>query len=610
MEESDREAAEACLLQCISCARYCHTYCVPEGIKKGLENDLGTIKRAGDQLNGGYKCVHCIQCAGCGGKASAFDKPLHYWNLRRIDEKAPDEVVPTCGECLFRFKHEKEFCPLCYKLYPPEEPLEEDEEGEGEGEGEEAGAVGVAEAEGGVVPSSSSASMAVIKQEDGSETTSVSVSVPAVPAATTTAVTTNVTNASAAGSGTDEEDNEDESPTIVATGAHGGSPHTLTESMDVEGREADQEMVPSSSSSSSSADAGTGAGVGAEVVKKEEAPIQAPSGAVVLKHKEKEKPSAEDEAMVQCNECSRWVHALCEGIDEAQYQAMTRGTHPVWGEEYLCPHCRVVSGLRVVQELDAIDVTGIFQFPVSEATAPTYYDVVRNPMDLETMEKKAMSGLYKSLQSLRQDFELMCLNAMVFNKVGDEYWRESRTFLESGLVLFQNMQRSTTMSTFGAEIALMTKKLDNEAAAEVVAGETAKKEQAYRDRKEQEAAIRAKYDAYYYNNVKKTRQGLELENELKKIEALNKQDEAFGGSLPPSAQNNGNGGLNLPPAGATVSAGLGEDGKGKAEGEAEANKPPEYFDLSLQQRSSPMSWLLNSLATPVRYSSHSACGSP
>ena len=92
----------------------------------------------------------------------------------------------------------------------------------------------------------------------------------------------------------------------------------------------------------------------------------------------------------------------------------------MWGEEYLCPHCRVVSAIRVVNELDTIDVTGIFSFPVSETTAPTYYDVVKNPMDLETMEKKARKGHYKSLHSLRQDFELMCLNAMVFNKVGDE----------------------------------------------------------------------------------------------------------------------------------------------------------------------------------------------
>jgi hypothetical protein len=38
----------------------------------------------------------------------------------------------------------------------------------------------------------------------------------------------------------------------------------------------------------------------------------------------------EEDRMVQCNECARWVHALCEGIDQAQYESMTRGTHPVW----------------------------------------------------------------------------------------------------------------------------------------------------------------------------------------------------------------------------------------------------------------------------------------
>jgi len=50
---------------------------------------------------------------------------------------------------------------------------------------------------------------------------------------------------------------------------------------------------------------------------------------------------ADNNRMVQCNECARWVHALCEGIDQAQYEAMTNTTHPVWGFEYLCPICRV-----------------------------------------------------------------------------------------------------------------------------------------------------------------------------------------------------------------------------------------------------------------------------
>ena len=42
---------------------------------------------------------------------------------------------------------------------------------------------------------------------------------------------------------------------------------------------------------------------------------------------------SDEDRMVQCNECFRWVHALCEGIDQSQYEAMTRGTHPVWVRE-------------------------------------------------------------------------------------------------------------------------------------------------------------------------------------------------------------------------------------------------------------------------------------
>ena len=68
VEEADREAVAACLLQCSSCKRYCHTYCVPEGIKRALERNEASIKGLGDQISGGYKCVNCIQCAGCGAK--------------------------------------------------------------------------------------------------------------------------------------------------------------------------------------------------------------------------------------------------------------------------------------------------------------------------------------------------------------------------------------------------------------------------------------------------------------------------------------------------------------------------------------------------------------
>ena len=55
--------------------------------------------------------------------------------------------------------------------------------------------------------------------------------------------------------------------------------------------------------------------------------ISCSNGKVVEEDAEEEE---EEDRMVQCNECFRWVHALCEGIDQSQYEAMTRGTHPVW----------------------------------------------------------------------------------------------------------------------------------------------------------------------------------------------------------------------------------------------------------------------------------------
>jgi nucleosome-remodeling factor subunit BPTF len=93
--------------------------------------------------------------------------------------------------------------------------------------------------------------------------------------------------------------------------------------------------------------------------------------------------------MVQCNDCSRWVHAKCEGIDNAQYEAMTLGTHPVWGDEYLCPVCRIEISKKVVHSLQKEDKTHLFAEPVTEQVAKNYYDIIRNPMDLSTMENKA-----------------------------------------------------------------------------------------------------------------------------------------------------------------------------------------------------------------------------
>ena len=61
------------------------------------------------------------------------------------------------------------------------------------------------------------------------------------------------------------------------------------------------------------------------------------------------------------------------------------------------------------------------------------------------------SGQYKSLQSVRQDAELICLNALTFNTVGDEYWFEARHFLQRVDRLFSGHTRVTHKSAYAME---------------------------------------------------------------------------------------------------------------------------------------------------------------
>eukprot|EP01038_Epipyxis_sp_PR26KG_P012769 gene12769-17121_t len=156
--------------------------------------------------------------------------------------------------------------------------------------------------------------------------------------------------------------------------------------------------------------------------------------------------------MIHCDECARWIHAYCEGIDDAQYLAMTNGSHPIWGDEYLCPLCRVKVCQTVIGQLEELDTDLIFCSPVTEDIAKNYFDIIRNPMDLSTMLGKATRGDYKATKALRQDFELMCLNALVFNRNVADYFNYAKDYYFKGESLFDGMPRKATSSAYGYEL--------------------------------------------------------------------------------------------------------------------------------------------------------------
>ena len=66
--------------------------------------------------------------------------------------------------------------------------------------------------------------------------------------------------------------------------------------------------------------------------------------------------------------------------------------------------------LRFVAELEKLDPNGIFADPVTDAIAPGYSTLIRNPMDLSTIKAKLENLEYPTTVSLRSDMILMLDN--------------------------------------------------------------------------------------------------------------------------------------------------------------------------------------------------------
>ncbi|RHY13328.1 hypothetical protein DYB36_000729 [Aphanomyces astaci] len=114
--------------------------------------------------------------------------------------------------------------------------------------------------------------------------------------------------------------------------------------------------------------------------------------------------------------------------------------------KYECYTCRRIRCFRLLKALVAEDKLGLFREPVTVAIAPTYFDVIKHPMDLQTMENnlKDQHYVHALCADFRDDFELMCLNAVTFNSKERNFtiWREAWRFFNAGTRLVRQTMPS------------------------------------------------------------------------------------------------------------------------------------------------------------------------
>lgn len=135
-----------------------------------------------------------------------------------------------------------------------------------------------------------------------------------------------------------------------------------------------------------------------------------------------------ESTMLCCEKCNIWVHAGCAELSKIEYDQTTQGVHPIYSNEYLCRICCREKAMAIMNQLMAEDSMYLFASPVTDQVAHNYRDIIKEPMDLQTMSERAYKGDYKNYAWLREAFELMVYNALVFNPPQSIYWVEAKRF--------------------------------------------------------------------------------------------------------------------------------------------------------------------------------------
>lgn len=83
---------------------------------------------------------------------------------------------------------------------------------------------------------------------------------------------------------------------------------------------------------------------------------------------------------------------------------------------------------KLLSSLKIKDAYGLFLEPVDTEQVSDYLTIIKNPMDLGTIEQKL--SIYKNLREFQNDVELVCSNAMTYNAPNTIYYKNAQKLLD------------------------------------------------------------------------------------------------------------------------------------------------------------------------------------
>ncbi|XP_076148827.1 nucleosome-remodeling factor subunit BPTF-like isoform X5 [Alosa pseudoharengus] len=141
-------------------------------------------------------------------------------------------------------------------------------------------------------------------------------------------------------------------------------------------------------------------------------------------------PYDEAQFYIGCDRCQNWYHGRCVGILQSE------ATHI---DVYVCPQCQSTEdamtvltpltdkdyeGLRrILRSLQAHKMAWPFLEPVDPNDAPDYYGVIKEPMDLSTMEERLQKRFYVKLTEFVADMTKIFDNCRYYNPSDSPFYQ-------------------------------------------------------------------------------------------------------------------------------------------------------------------------------------------
>lgn len=93
--------------------------------------------------------------------------------------------------------------------------------------------------------------------------------------------------------------------------------------------------------------------------------------------------------------------------------------------------------VNIIDSCITFDNTRMFHQPVRKADFPTYYDVIKTPMDLSTLKAKAKRCEYRTVEQFDKDLKLLQSNSELFNGIHHFVTTQAASIMERADLLVQ-----------------------------------------------------------------------------------------------------------------------------------------------------------------------------